>query len=352
MKNDHVGVLETAYSALTDDAGWVDQLARACRPLLDEGLGVGAWTYYSLGGEAQELDLKLHHRAVVGGPETLLQRMDAWSQEISPALLARLYRTKSVGCFVASQRLGRSVLNSEPAMMRNLHPLGVFDLVALTTPDPDGYGVGVVSFCPRASRVSRRATEMWGRIGVHLAAAYRLRRNASSQASVAEAILTPNGKVLHAEPPAKALAARTKLREAAISMDRARTTKGRSHPEDAVALWRALVAGQWTLVDRFEADGRRLVVARRNSPETAARNQLTPREGQVASYLGLGQSNKLIAYSLGISESVVSETTRRIFSKLGVQSRAELAQLSAAALYARQADHTSEATTSSSKRER
>ena len=323
MKPDHVSVVEAAYSVAADDAGWVTTLASVCQPLLDEGLGVGAWTYDASGAGA----IRLLHRAVVGGPEDLVNRMDAWSREIEPMLLRRLYPTGSVGCLLASRQIGWSLLTADAATRKHLHPVGVFDLMGITTPDPDGSGAGVVAFYSRPKTASRRTIEMWGRIGVHLSAAFRLRRSAGSSERHADAILDPNGKLLHAETPAKSAAAREHLREAARSMDRARSATGRLDAENAVAAWRALVAGKWTLVDRFESDGRRFLVARRNDPAVAPRSELTPREAQIAGYAALGHSSKLIAYSLGLSQSVVSESIARVLSKLGISSRAALIRL-------------------------
>jgi DNA-binding CsgD family transcriptional regulator len=51
---------------------------------------------------------------------------------------------------------------------------------------------------------------------------------------------------------------------------------------------------------------------------------LTPRELQVAALVAMGRANKQIASELGISEWTVSTHLRRIFSKLGVDSRAAM----------------------------
>ena len=85
---------------------------------------------------------------------------------------------------------------------------------------------------------------MWGRIGAHLSAAFRLRRGARESEQPAEAILDPNGKLLHAETLAKGSAAREQLREAARSMDRARSAQGRLDSE-SVLWW--LANGRWSI---------------------------------------------------------------------------------------------------------
>jgi DNA-binding NarL/FixJ family response regulator len=91
-------------------------------------------------------------------------------------------------------------------------------------------------------------------------------------------------------------------------------------------LWTALVGGRWTFVDRFDSDGRRYLLACKNTPEAAAPVQLGREERQVVAYVTLGHSNKLIAYELGRSEAWVSATLRSALKKLGLRSRVELAK--------------------------
>jgi DNA-binding CsgD family transcriptional regulator len=79
------------------------------------------------------------------------------------------------------------------------------------------------------------------------------------------------------------------------------------------------------LVDRFESDGKRFVLAIRNPPQLTDPRALTERERQVAHLVAQGTSNKMIAYSLGISESTVATQLARALRKLGLRRREELA---------------------------
>jgi DNA-binding NarL/FixJ family response regulator len=92
-------------------------------------------------------------------------------------------------------------------------------------------------------------------------------------------------------------------------------------------MWRALVDGRWSLVDGFDSDGKRFVVARRNEPCAVALHTLTSRETHVASLAARGHSNKLIAYELGLSEATIATHVARAKSKLGVHSRVQLASV-------------------------
>jgi DNA-binding NarL/FixJ family response regulator len=98
-------------------------------------------------------------------------------------------------------------------------------------------------------------------------------------------------------------------------------------------MWKALVAGRWTLIDTFEGDGRRYLLAQRNDPEVrhAARAALTKREREVAGYAALGHSNKMIAYELGLSASTVATHLAEAARKLRVRSRSALIQAWSAA---------------------
>jgi DNA-binding NarL/FixJ family response regulator len=151
-----------------------------------------------------------------------------------------------------------------------------------------------------------------------------------SSARDEEAIFEPGGKLCHARGQARCDSAREVLRDAVRRIDGARTRAGRGDPESALSSWQGLISGRWSLVDRFEADGRRYVVALRNDPEVARPPGLSRREAQVAEYLALGHSEKEIAYTLGLSQSAISRRVSSAVRKLGLRSRAELAALASA----------------------
>jgi DNA-binding CsgD family transcriptional regulator len=144
--------------------------------------------------------------------------------------------------------------------------------------------------------------------------------------SLETAVLSPGGRVQHAAADARAPNMLAALRDAARRIDRARS-KARGDPSEALTLWQGLVAGRWSLVDRFETDGRRYVIARENQPHVGDPRALSLRERQVLAYSLLGHPLKLIAYELGLSVSAVSQERRRALRKLGAKSIAEAARL-------------------------
>jgi DNA-binding NarL/FixJ family response regulator len=102
-------------------------------------------------------------------------------------------------------------------------------------------------------------------------------------------------------------------------------SSGAANP--GLELWRDLMAGCWSLLERFDSDGSSHFVARRNDPEAAPRLALTKREQQVIAHIAMGSSLKVIAYELGVGVSTVALDRAHAMRKLGVQSLAELAPL-------------------------
>lgn len=116
-------------------------------------------------------------------------------------------------------------------------------------------------------------------------------------------------------------ATRQRLREAA--------RRALRHPDRATALelWRGLLAGRLSVIDRFDGDGRHYLIARRNPPRFYERRALSSRELEVSGYLRRGLSNKLIGHCLGISTSAAADHVSAIARKLRIGSRVELVRL-------------------------
>jgi len=117
---------------------------------------------------------------------------------------------------------------------------------------------------------------------------------------------------------------REALQTSVLSLERARGDMRKGAPDSALAGWPAMVRARWTLVDHFEKDGKRYLLAVRNEAALDGLQMLSPRERQVVSYASLGHSNKMIAYELGIATSTVGVLLSRATTKLGVSSREEL----------------------------
>lgn len=208
-----------------------------------------------------------------------------------------------------------------------LRDLGLHDQLVAKAYDPTGAGCFILAQMCRVTDQPTQRVEEWNHMLTHVLAGMRLQMDLAALATNQEAILAPDGRVMHAEEAAKPLACREALRAAALRRDRARTRTGQADPALALREWRALVAGRWSLLDSFESDGRRYLVARRNDPRLGFPRALSERERQIAAYAARGHSNKFIAYALGLAPSTVSSHLTAAMRRLGARHRGELAAL-------------------------
>lgn len=82
------------------------------------------------------------------------------------------------------------------------------------------------------------------------------------------------------------------------------------------------MAGCWSLVDSFERDGKRYLIARPGAPGSVS--GLSVRESQVVLFVAMGHALKRIAFELGISQSSVATYLRRGLVKLQLPDRIAL----------------------------
>jgi len=324
MQRDWLAVVESAYRTDLDEQQWLAGVLDAARPMLDHRVGIAALLY-----DASSMNTFVPLRFITSGApqglrsEECLQLIQASSP--SPEFLARTFGALS--CGLVSQTFGVGF----PRVLEHLRRFGVVDMLAVNGVDPSLMGCVLTGNLPptASARLASRTRAMWSRISVHLAAGYRMHRRLSADegasASV-EAVLTPAGKVEHAEGLAREKAARDALCDSVQLLERARTRLRRDDQDTAVRSWRGLVEARWSLLDHFETGGKRYVVARCNEATTAhTLSQLSVREQQVVAFVALGHANKVIAYELGLSPSTVAVLITRASRKLGVRSRSALA---------------------------
>ena len=313
-----IDVVEAAYRVEGRGfAEWAQGVLEAAAGLLDEGLGVALW-HVSL-REVRELGSQMRNtppmylegagdlfdqvplerwRASFGRSVWIGDGIDLLGPPFSDYIRVQVERR-----YGARRIFGAVVRASES---RSLY---------LNAPLPD---VGE----PAHDR------QLWSRVMMHLGAASRL---VSADTEVAwghgDAVLSPSGTVEHAEARAREPEAQSELARAARAIDRARTRQGRAEPQAALEMWRGLVDGRWSLVEREDSDGRRFYIARRNAPSRRPDRRLTHRERQVVALAGCAYSNGEIAYALGISEGTVAAYLTRGMDKMGVAGRTELVAL-------------------------
>ena len=319
-KIDWISLIEASYDLDGSDQDWLDHLFECAEPLLDPGMARGAWTFrctpttFQLGRYPTRIPklLKgLHRAAHAAAPQ-------AWFD-----LTYRGGYVVGTGSEIIYPRLPetiRLVVGLTGGRARDVFMAGAQSGTAL------GIAFGVwlkEQRCPTPLERKR-----WPCLAAHLGAGLRLRaatRRLQLDAEHVEAVLDSGGKVHDARVPATSTSARELLREAVRRIERARTAQGRSDPDAAMEGWEGLVDGRWSLVDRFDTDGKRFVIAVKNDPAHPDPRGLTPREREVSEFVGLGRSTKEISYTLGVSFSAVTNLTAQTQAKLGLSSRAELA---------------------------
>lgn len=315
-------VVRAGYGLSAPDKDWLDSLLSTARTLLDRGDGLMAYTY-----DASARTVRFGEFVATGRAEAAFERLAECVARQDAAVQYKLYRT--AGAFGSiSQNLGiGEALGAAPFFVERFHPLGVKDFLAMNATDPSGAGVVLCAPLRGIYEASGSARARWGKAASHVAAAFRLRRALGTANPMvdAEAILTPSGRVEHATGPAETPQARKALRHATQIFESA--TQRKSTGPEALQAWTALVEGRWSVVDCFDTDGRRFVVARKNDPAVSITMALTEQEAQVLGYARLGHGIKLVAYELGLPVSTVSVLLDRGLKKIGLKSRQELVSL-------------------------
>ena len=298
---DPIGVAETAYDLAGEDLTWLGRVLAAAAPSLDRGLGAFACFF-----ELSEDEEVLFRDAVdLGTGLALASVFRPLQTRLEPSLVRRLF---VYGPPVASLRdlLGWGYLSRGEVELGRaaLNQVGCRDLLAVRVYDElHRQGLLLIAPLDQGMHAAAHFVTRWERLSGHLAAGLRLRRMFGGQSS------------------ANADAA---LREAAAAVETKNGRMRREPPERAIALWRGLVSGKWSLVDHFDQAGRRYIVARRNDLHVRDPRALTERERQVALQLSRGNGNKQIAYALDLSVPTVAHHVRRVARKLGFATRVEL----------------------------
>jgi DNA-binding CsgD family transcriptional regulator len=321
--NDVVRVVEAAYDLDAPDEGrWLSGLAEAARDELGFSGGVLGYVY-QVGQNGWVTPRTFHAPGELGPLAMDLLGVGTLAPELQTRM-ARLHRT--IGVTLAMSVPGDE-LHKTPMVQawraKALDARNIADAVCVTATDPTRHGCMLFAPVRAVPALGGRVVARYEKLATHISAGLRLRNALSSspQRLPGEAVLDPGGRVEHATGEATPATARTKLRDAVRSLERARGKLRRSDPDEALAIWRGLVAGRWTLVDTHESDGRRFIVAHKNDPDAPDPRALTLRERQVVGFVALGLSNKAIAYELGISASTVAVLLARAAKKLGTKSR-------------------------------
>jgi DNA-binding CsgD family transcriptional regulator len=198
---------------------------------------------------------------------------------------------------------------------------GAADILWVVASDLAGSSLALCALLPIRSALTASVRRTWLQVALHWSAGLRLRGARPREADATNALSWGHD----AGMPVLDKSARAALRQAARAIDR-RPSLSLSDPSAALALHRAAELGHWSLVDHFDADGRRFLLLCRSARGPATRVTLSEREGQATALAARGYSNKRIAYALGLSTGSVSTLLYRAARKWGAGSRTRLTQ--------------------------
>jgi hypothetical protein len=301
---------DACYSLEGSDAEWLTQLSQRARPFIDHGHGVAAWQFCREEWTTPELPY--------GVEPTLGQEMWSAAPRFNDQELVTLFMGARASS--ATARLGIAHGIDQLDAGRGFAQFGIKDFQALTVWDGAGRGVVLAGGVNSVLRLSRQRLAHLERLGAHLLAGFRLRRALRQ----VDAVLDPSGSTLHAERDAREPDQREALKSAVKAYDKARSRRGPAQPEEALQSFEALVAGRWSIVQSFESDGRRYLLAVQNPPGSMAAAALSANESHALVLRAQGLPHKLIAYELGVPDTVSFQLVQQGMAKLGLMHEADL----------------------------
>jgi DNA-binding CsgD family transcriptional regulator len=316
---DWVGVIEALYAVEQSRESWLDGVMRSTIPLT-ACTGVGAILYDASDGLAPRLDFITALNVPPGWVEMAI------ATHTEPMLGPGLAQNARKYMCASSREYLSTFGPLESSMRQGMAQAGLGEAFIVNGLDASGLGCAIYLLTKTRFKLSIRVLEFLKRVASHMATAYRLQRLVSElgQSPTGEAILDSDGRVLHAEGQATPRDCRSTLMSAVQQYRWARGTARHDQPIPAVDAWKGLVEGRWSLREQTESDGKALIHAVANEPCLDGPPPLSPREQQVAALAGLGRTNKLIAYELGLADATVRVLMARAARKLGVRSRTEL----------------------------
>jgi DNA-binding CsgD family transcriptional regulator len=311
-----VDFLEAAYDFESADRAWVERVMESLCSVWQRGAALHGALY-----DARDIhDFRLSNVHLAGFTPEGVDCILGNAARIPPSLVSRAFRRLVVA-------MQEAALPEMKGMHDALAALGFENTLYLNSLDPERLGMLVGIWSREKAPAPEQDLAVFRRLAHHLAAAYRCRRRLRTSEDVdatngAAAILDTRLRVIHAEGEAKTAEERARLVRNAAARDRAHTKHG--EVKERLSRFHPLTSARWTLIDVYERNGTRYIVARENQARLQGVAKLSGREQQVLAYVAGGQSTKETAYALGISASTVRVLLARAGAKLGAKTRRDL----------------------------
>jgi len=309
-----IDVVERIYADIETLAphAWLGDIVEVLQWLGIESRGEFAYAYDIAGpGSSWRISRPL----VRGLPEAVGDAIHESFKAASPAQRATLMRLGSSGTLSATVGVRLADLVGPGA--RAAQEIEATDAIYLNALDPDLCGVFIGFTVASDRRLHAAEKRRLAMIAAHVASARRLLVSGRSEPI---AIFERSGALAHlGRDHVGALdALKTRVREMKGLEARA------GDADELLARWKALVSGRYSLIRRFDSDGRRYILAYENPPNVSDPRGLTRQEAAIANLILHGHPQKLIAYELGLSIGTVGGLLARAFEKLRVRSAAAL----------------------------
>ncbi len=328
MIDDLLRVLEAAYQLELSDPDWLAGVVTAIHRGLSRGKIARVRGEQGVVGFQYEIQrdgrISVSRTASTDIPDRFVSLLTRVPPELPPAYVRDTFGRYL--CSLASRAGGKKQQALTQRHMTVYGETNWRDVLVLNGRDPTNRGIWIGVPLERDPDLRDHFFASWTKVAVHLAAALRLRGRLAGVRALqsAEAVVEPDGAIAHARGRARTRAARAALAGSVRALEQLRAADSKRRRARPLASWKGLVEARWTLVDHFESNGRRLLLAQCNDAPTHDVSRLTERERQVVAFASLGHPNKLIAYELGISPSTVGVFLNHAARRLGARTRAEL----------------------------
>jgi DNA-binding NarL/FixJ family response regulator len=308
-----MGLIEAAHRGEGDLQAWVDGLLDAARPLIkSKSLNVGI-------GRRGET-----HFEFVKAASVMPGIVEYWAHLASTVPATNFDAFWRFPAYVGSANAVAAGGIPSPGHLADfLSMVGARDVLGLVAM-VDDHSLSIGAPYDETINLAAADQQLLTLVTLHVESGLRLRIRPSAPL----AILRPDGRLLHAEGPARDKAqARERLTTHVGAVERGRGRRQRQHPE-SVQAWSALVSGNWGLVEREERGvGRHYAVLETTHAQTL--RALSALETHAVELSARGLTGKCVAYALGVTPATVSKQLANAAFKLGLRNRTELVQLAA-----------------------